>query len=52
MRKMRKTTGSTRGPWTLGDLVTLAFDVSPSRAAAVKLVKHLTGDRVVYFSVR
>lgn len=50
MKKMQKTAGNAHSPWTLGDLVTLAFDVSPSRTAAVKLVKHLTGDRVAYFA--
>ena len=50
MRKMRKMAGNARGPWTLGDLVTLAFDVSPTRASAVKLVKMLTGERVIHFA--
>jgi len=47
MRKMRKSANGVRGPRTFGELVTLAFDVSPNRAAAVKLVGHLLRGRVV-----
>ena len=41
MKKMRKTTIGVRGPQTFGELVTLAFDICPNRAAAVKLLGQL-----------
>jgi len=47
MRRMRKSANGVRGPRTFGELVTLAFDVSPNRAAAVKLVGQLLRGRVV-----
>jgi hypothetical protein len=46
---MRKTANGVRGPRTFGELVTLAFDVSPNRAAAVKLVGQLIRGRIVHF---
>lgn len=48
MRKMRKTGNGGRGPRTLGELVTLAFDVCPSRTAAVKLVGQLLRGRFMH----
>jgi len=44
---MRKSASGVRGPRTFGELVTLAFDVCPNRAAAVKLVGQLLRGRVV-----
>jgi hypothetical protein len=52
MRKTRKVAGGVGGPWTLGELVTLAFDVSSSRSAAVKLVQQWTGGRCIHFANR
>ena len=49
MRKMRKMANGVRSPRTLGELVTLAFDLSPNRAAAVKLVGQLIRGRIVHF---
>lgn len=49
MRKMRKSVNGIRSPRTLGELVTLAFDVSPNRTAAVKLVGQLIRGRIVHF---
>ncbi len=46
---MRKSANGVRGPRTLGELVTLAFDVSPNRAAAVKLVGQLIRGGAVHF---
>jgi len=48
MRKMRKSGNGGRGPRTLGELVTLAFDVCPNRTAAVKLVGQLLRARFVH----
>lgn len=48
MRKMRKSGNGGRSPRTLGELVTLAFDVCPNRATAVKLVGQLLRGRFVH----
>ncbi len=52
MRKMRRTAGGVRRPRTLGELVTLAFDVSPTRVAAVKLVDQWIREHGVHFGGR
>ena len=45
MKKMRKATQDS--PWTLGELVTLAYDIAPNRATAVKLLGILLEGRSV-----
>lgn len=47
MRKMRKSAMDVRSPRTFGELVALAFDICPSRAAAVKLVGQLLRGGVI-----
>ncbi|MFA6564153.1 MAG: hypothetical protein WCV00_19780 [Verrucomicrobiia bacterium] len=47
MKKMKNSAHGVHGPWTLGELVTLAFDVTPNRATAVKLLGVLLGGRAV-----
>ena len=49
MRKMKKAANGGGGPRTFGELVALAFNVSPNRAAAVKLVGQLIRERLVHF---
>lgn len=50
MRKMRKSAMGVRSPRTFGELVALAFDICPSRAAAVKLVGQLLRGGVIQVS--
>lgn len=49
MKRMKKTLHGVRGPRTWGELVTLAYDVTPNRATAVKLLSALLASRVVHF---
>ena len=51
MKVMRKSALGYRRPRTLGELLALAFDISPSRAAAVKMVQQwMRGDDVHFDS--
>lgn len=43
MKKMKKPAHGAGGPLTLGELVTLAYDITPNRASAVKLLEVLLG---------
>ena len=49
MKKMKRSAQGVRSTFTLGDLVTLAYDVSPNRATAVKLVGLVLGGRGIHF---
>ena len=48
MKKMKKPMHGVRNPMTLGELVTLAYDVTPNRAMAAKLLSMLLEGRVVH----
>lgn len=48
MKRMKSSAHGVHSPWTLGELVTLAFDVTPNRATAVKLLGVLLGGRAVH----
>ncbi len=52
MKKMKHSEHGGHSPWTLGELVTLAFDVTPNRAKAVKLLGVLLGGRVIKSAAR
>jgi len=43
MKKMKKPAHGDGGLLTLGELVTLAYDITPNRASAVKLLEVLLG---------
>ena len=47
MKKMKKSAGSVENPWTVGDLVSLAFDVTPDSETAMNLLRVLLGGRTV-----
>lgn len=47
MKRMKKAANSVGSPWTLGELVTLAYDVAPNRATAVKLLGMLLGGQPI-----
>ncbi|MBI5683763.1 MAG: hypothetical protein HZC54_01655 [Verrucomicrobia bacterium] len=48
MKKMKKSLHGGRSVCTLGELVTLAYDVSPNRATAMKLISTVLGSRGVH----
>ena len=48
MKKMKKSMHGGRGPLTLGELVTLAYDVTSDRATAAKLLSSLLEGRAVH----
>lgn len=52
MKKMKNSAHGVSSPWTLGELVTLAFDVTPNRARAVKLLGVLLGGQPIRVKVR
>ncbi|MBI5818158.1 MAG: hypothetical protein HZA88_04155 [Verrucomicrobia bacterium] len=47
MKKMKKSAHGAGSLWTLGELVTLAYDVTPNRASAVKLLGVLLGGQPI-----
>jgi len=49
MKKMKRSAHGVHSPWTLGELVTLAFDVTPNRSRAVKLLGVLLGEQGFQF---
>ena len=48
MKKMKKPLHGVRSVCTLGELVTVAYDISPNRAVAVKLISTVLGSRGVH----
>ncbi len=46
MKKMKKSAG-VESPWTVGELVSLAFDVTPDSETAMKLLRVLLSGRNV-----
>ncbi|MBI5683690.1 MAG: hypothetical protein HZC54_01285 [Verrucomicrobia bacterium] len=52
MKKMKNPADGVSSSWTLGELVTLAFDVTPNRARAVKLLEVLLEGRVIKSAAR
>lgn len=51
MKKMKKAAHGVGNPWTLGELVTLAYDVAPNRETAVKLLGMLLGGQPIRVKV-
>jgi hypothetical protein len=47
MKVMKKETNSTGRLWTLGELVALAYDITPDRKTAVKLLGALLGGQLI-----
>ncbi len=47
MKKMKKSAEGVGSPWTLGELVSLAFDVTPDSETAMNLLRVLLGGRTV-----
>lgn len=52
MKVVRKSALGYRRPRTLGELLALAFDISPNRAAAMKMVQQWMRGDDVYFGSR
>lgn len=50
MKRMKKPTECGNSSWTLGELVSLAFDVSPDPETALKLLGVMLGGRAIQFS--
>ena len=47
MKKMKKSAGRVDSAWTVGELVSLAFDVTPDSETAMDLLRVLLGGRTV-----
>lgn len=47
MKVIKEETHSTGRSWTLGELVTLAYDIAPDRKTAVKLLGALLGGQLI-----
>ena len=50
MKKMKKSAEGVGSSWTLGELVSLAFDVTPDSETAMMLLRVLLGGRNVQIS--
>ena len=51
MKKMNNSAEGVGSLWTLGELVSLAFDVTPDSETAMKLLRVLLGDRAIQLNV-
>lgn len=47
MKKMKKSADRVDSTWTVGELVSLAFDITPDSETAMDLLRVLLGGRTV-----